>query len=101
MCWSKWLRSDGNAPLPPGMLTETERRRVRLLTAEERKAFEWFKAGYTARWTEETMLLDRRTAKRLFASLYRKLGVKSAPEVTRLYGKEQLKPEDVPDETEG
>lgn len=99
MCWRKWQRRGEKSPLYQGMLTEADRRRrVGLLTEEEQKAFDWFKAGYTARWTEETMLLDKRTAKQLFSSVYRKLGVKNAPEVTRLYGKEPLNPEDVPDE---
>ncbi len=79
--------------------TEAERqRRVAGLTLDERKAFEWFKAGYTPRWTEETMLLDKKTARRLFAGIYRKLGVHGAPEISRLYGKRPLCPEDMPNE---
>lgn len=79
-----------------GMSSEDEkRRRIALLSGDEQKAFEWFQQGYTARWTAETMLLDRRTAKQLFGSLFRKLGVANEAEVCKLYRLAPLQPKDV------
>ncbi len=74
------------SPHAQGMDSHDEKqRRISLLSGEEHKAFEWFRMGYTARWTAETMLLDRRSAKRLFNSLFRKLCVSNEAEVCRLY----------------
>lgn len=87
-------------PIPPeGMNTDQEKQwRVLLLTDDEVKAFEWFRQGYTARWTAETMLLDRKTAKRLFDSIYRKLCVTDEAEVSRVYRAVKLTPEELPPE---
>lgn len=87
-------------PIPPeGMNTDQEKQwRVSLLTDDEVKAFEWFRQGYTARWTAETMLLDRKTAKRLFDSIYRKLCVTDEAEVSRVYRAVKLTPEELPPE---
>lgn len=84
---------------PEGMNTDQEKQwRISLLTDDEYKAFEWFQKGYTARWTTETMLLDRKTAKRLFDSIYRKLCVADEAEVSRVYRAEKLSPEELPPE---
>jgi DNA-binding CsgD family transcriptional regulator len=101
MCWFKSIfPGKGDEPIPPeGMNTDQEKQwRISLLTDDEHKAFEWFRQGYTARWTAETMLLDRRTAKRLFDSVYRKLCVADAAEVTRVYRTTKLTPEELPPE---
>jgi DNA-binding CsgD family transcriptional regulator len=87
----RWFKSpspsNADDPGPPeGMNTEQEKQwRISLLTDDERKAFEWFRLGYTARWTAETMLLDRKTARRLFGAIYRKLRVADEAEVSRVY----------------
>jgi len=79
-----------------GLSSEEEKqRRIDMLSDDEKKAFEWFRQGYTARWTAETMLLDRKTAKRLFGSLFRKLQVANESEVCKLYRTAQLQPMDV------
>ena len=101
MCWLKSiliLRKD--APIPPdGMNTNQEKQwRVALLTEDEYEAFQWFQKGYTAGWTAETMLLDRRTAKRLFADVYWKLCVADEAEVSRTYREAKLTAEDLPPE---
>lgn len=103
MCWFKSIlpiKNDG--PIPPeGMSNDQEKQwRISLLTDDEYKALEWFRQGYTARWTAETMLLDRKTAKRLFGSIYRKLGVADEAEVSRVYRTVRLTPEDLPPEEE-
>ncbi|HMM05420.1 MAG TPA: hypothetical protein PKD52_01955 [Clostridiales bacterium] len=87
-------------PIPPeGMNTDQEKQwRISLLTDDECKAFQWFQQGYTARWTTETMLLDRKTAKRLFDSIYHKLRVADEAEVSRVYRGVRLTPEDLPPE---
>lgn len=87
-------------PIPPeGMNTDQEKQwRISLLTDDECKAFQWFQQGYTARWTAETMLLDRKTAKRLFDSIYHKLRVADEAEVSRIYRGAKLTPEDLPPE---
>lgn len=84
---------------PAGMNTDQEKQwRVSLLTDDEYKAFEWFQKGYTACWTAETMLLDRKTAKRLFDSIYCKLCVADEAEVSRVYRMVKLTPEELPPE---
>lgn len=87
-------------PVPPeGMSTDQEKQwRISLLTDDEYKAFMWFRQGYTARWTAETMLLDRKTSKRLFGSIYRKLSVADEAEASRVYRTVQLTAEELPPE---
>lgn len=101
MHWFKSIvspKSDVSMP-PEGMTAEQQKEWcVSQLTEDERKAFEWFLLGYTARWTAETMLLDRKTSRRLFASIYRKLRVADAAEVCRIYRAAPLKPEELPPE---
>lgn len=100
----RWLKSilPHNANdfiVPEGMSTEQEKLlRVSALTDDEYKAFEWFVKGYTARWTAETMLLDRKTAKKLFDSIYRKLCVADEAEVSRVYRAVKLTEKDLPPE---
>ena len=101
MCWFKSISPyKVEDPIPPeGMNTGQEKEwRISLLTNDEYKAFEWFRQGYTARWTAETMLLDRKTAKRLFNSIYRKLCVADEAEVSRVYRAVKLTPEKLPPE---
>jgi|GEM_PF-905119 len=101
MCWRKFIFPPNTENLlpPEGMSAAEEKQwRISLLTEDERKAFEWFRLGYTARWTAETMLLDRRTAARLFGSLYQKLRVDDAAEVCRVYRAASLTPEELPPE---
>lgn len=89
-------------PIPPeGMNGDQEKLwRISLLTDDEHKAFEWLRLGYTARWTAETMLLDRKTNKRLFSSIYRKLCVANDAEVSRVYRRAKLTPDDLTPEDE-
>lgn len=100
----RWLRSispnKADNPIPPeGMNTEQEKQwRISLLTDDEYKAFEWFRKGYTAGWTAETMLINRKTAKRLFGSIYRKLCVTDEAGISRVYRTVKLNPEDLPPE---
>lgn len=91
------LPSKVDNPIPPeGMSTDQEKQwRISLLTGDEQKAFEWLRLGYTARWTAETMLLDRKTNKRLFSSIYRKLCVANDAEVSRIYREVKLTPDDL------
>lgn len=101
MCRLKSIFPDkGDNPVPPeGLNADQEKQwRISLLTDDEHKAFEWFRQGYTARWTAETMLLDRKTAKRLFGSVYGKLCVADETEVSRVYRTVKLTPEELPSE---
>ena len=83
--------------LPEGLSSDQEKLwRVSQLADDERTAFEWFRLGYTAHWTAETMLLDRKTARKLFSGIYRKLGVSDPAELSRIYRTVMLKPEDMP-----
>lgn len=89
-------KADDLSP-PEGMNTDQEKQwRLSLLTEDERKAFEWFRLGYTARWTAETMFLDRKTKKRLFSAIYRKLRVADEVEVSRLYRTSKFTPNELP-----
>lgn len=95
MHWLKLIFPQKSAaPVPPeGLSAEEEKKwRLSILTPEEQKAFEWFQLGYTAPWTAETMLLDRRTADRLFTAVFRKLRVANASEVCRVYRMMALTP---------
>lgn len=96
------LLARDNEPRPPKELSAEQKKQwlVSRLEGDERMAFEWFRLGYTARWTAETMLLDRRTARRLFGSIFRKLGVADEAEVSRIYRTVRLKPDDLPPEDE-
>jgi len=99
MYWLKPILAfkDDDIIPPEGMNAEEEKQwRISLLTEDEYKAFEWFRLGYTARWTAETMLLDRKTAKRLFASVYRKLSVADEAEASRVYRGTKLTLEELP-----
>ncbi len=104
MCWFRKKAAAGRATIPPPgeeIDTEAEKlRRISSLTTEETKAFQWFKQGYTARWTAETMMLDRRTARSLFGSVFRKLGAVDEQDVLRIYARTPLNPEDIPPEDE-
>lgn len=95
-------KPQADEPRPPeGMNMEQKKQwRVSRLADDERVAFEWFRLGYTARWTAETMLLDQKTARRLFGGIYRKLGVTDEAEVSRVYRTIKLTPGDLPPEEE-
>jgi DNA-binding CsgD family transcriptional regulator len=104
MCWLKkiFLNTSDVPPPPEGMNADEEKQwRISLLTEDEYKAFKWFRLGYTARWTAETMLLDRKTARSLFDSVYRKLCVVDAAEVSRVYRTTKLTPQELPPEEDG
>lgn len=101
MRWFKSILSpkDKEAVPPEGMGADQQKQwRISMLTEDEYKAFEWFRQGYTARWTAETMLLDRKSAKRLFESIYHKLCVADEAEVSRVYRTTKLTPESLPPE---
>ncbi len=84
---------------PEGMDFEQERQwRISLLTNEERMAFQWFRQGYTKRWTAETMLLDNKTAKKMFRSVFNKLHVSDEAEISRVFRAVRLTKEELPDE---
>lgn len=105
MCWLKRIFSRSEPDLfslaEGGDVEEEKRRRIAALSGDEQKAFEWFRQGYTARWTAETMLLDRKTARRLFRALFHKLGVANETELCKLYRTAPLQPQDAPSEEEG
>ncbi len=107
MCksWFKGMLSQPEydpGPFAEGIDSEDEKRqRIALLSGDEYKAFEWFRLGYTARWAAETMLLDRKTARHLFRSVFRKLRVTNETEVCKFYNMQQLQPKDIPPEEDG
>jgi len=97
MHWFHVPAADQAAPRSPeGLTAEEEKRwRLSLLDEEERRAFDWFRLGYTARWTAETMLLGRRGARRLFGAVFRKLNAADETEVFRLYRPAALEPQEL------
>ena len=97
MNWFHVSRPNQTATQPPEGLTAEEQKnwRLSLLGEEERRAFDWFRLGYTARWTAETMLLSRRDARRLFGSVFRKLNAADETEVLRLYRSAVLEPREL------
>lgn len=99
MCWFNAVSPHKIEEIvpPDGMNSDQEKQwRVSLLTDEESIAFEWFRQGYTARWTAETMLLNRKAARKLFSSIYRKLCVKNETEVSRIYRTAKVTPRELP-----
>lgn len=102
MSWIKGLFSrtalEESPPASEINIEAEKLRRISSLTGDEKKAFEWFRQGYTARWTAETMLLNRKITKRLFSSVFQKLGVLDEAEVCKFYRTIPLKPEDIPPE---
>jgi len=100
MNWFRVSPAGRSVPSPPeGLTAEAEKGwRLSLLDAEERRAFEWFRLGYTARWTAETMLLSRGGARRLFGAVFRKLNAADETEVLRLYRTAVLAPQELFDE---
>jgi len=100
MNWFHASPANQGVPHPPAGLTAEEEKawRLSLLDTEERRAFDWFRLGYTARWTAETMLLSRRGARRLFGAVFRKLGAADETEVLRLYRTAALWPQELSDE---
>ncbi|MFV0467260.1 MAG: helix-turn-helix transcriptional regulator [Lachnospiraceae bacterium] len=99
MCWFKSIlpHKSGTVLPPKGMDADQEKQwRIAQLTRDEREVFEWFRQGYTARWTAETMLLDKKTARGLFDSVYHKLCVKDEVEVSRVYREVKLTEKDLP-----
>jgi len=97
LCRSLLPPNEDDKHLPEELSAEQEKLwRVSQLADDERTAFEWFRLGYTAHWTAETMLLDRKTARKLFSGIYRKLGVSDPAELSRIYRTVRLKPEDMP-----
>lgn len=94
-----WSPGDEESPQIEVINTASEKhRRVAQLLGDEMRAFEWFKQGYSARWTRETMMLDRKTARKLFGGLFRKLGVADQTELIRYYRTTPLKPDDIPND---
>ncbi len=92
------LTQKESAPVPlEAMNCEQEKEwRVALLTEDERMAFQWFCQGYTSRWTAETMLLDRKTAKKIFKSVFCKLNVADEAEISRVYRTVKLTQNELP-----
>lgn len=97
MCWIYVPAAARPDQQPPEGLTAEEEKSWRLsqLDGEERRAFDWFRLGYTARWTAETMLLSRRDARRLFGAVFRKLNAADETEVLRLYRAAELAPQEL------
>ena len=102
MNWIHAPAAAGPDTRPPEGLTAEEEKswRLSLLDGEERRAFDWFRLGYTARWTAETMLLSRRDARRLFGAVFRKLNAADETEILRLYRTTELAPRELFDEEE-
>ena len=66
--------------------TEEEKAdRLSTLTDTEKEAYKWLLAGYSERWTTETLGLERSEARALFQSVYRKLGVENTREIIHCY----------------
>ena len=55
------------------------------LSDRESEAFKYLFEGYSEAWTAETLGLGRREARKLFASVYRKLEVDSPRELILSY----------------
>ena len=102
MNWFRVSGADGTVPRSPEGLTAEEEKnwRLSLLNEEERRAFDWFRLGYTARWTAETMLLGRCDARRLFGAVFRKLNAADETEVLRLYRTTVLEPQELSEKNE-
>ena len=63
--------------------------KLETLSCSERKAYRHLFAGYSEAWTAETLGLEEREATRLFAGLYRKLGVAGPRELILSYAPDE------------
>jgi DNA-binding CsgD family transcriptional regulator len=88
MTWPDTLRNLFRTGLPhikKSNNTGEKNNRIATLSAEEMDAYKWLFEGYSEEWTAETLGLERRTARTLFKSIYRKLGVRNMREIIRYY----------------
>lgn len=65
-------------------------RRIVTLADLERTAYQWLFDGYSEGWTTETMGLEPRDAKKLYAGIYRKLGVTGSRELVQYYAPQEV-----------
>ena len=105
MAWIQRLFS-GKGAGPPHISAnnsaEERGRRLKMLSAEERKAYQWLFEGYSEPWTMETLGLEKKDAKKLYICIYRKLGVGSSQELVHYYAPREVRLIEEPDEdTEG
>ena len=59
--------------------------RLAALSEAEQKAYGYLFEGYSEAWTAETLGMEKRDAKKLYAGIYKKLGVGSPRELILNY----------------
>ena len=64
---------------------EERRLRLAVLSENERSAYRCLSEGFSESWTTETLGLHRGDAKKLYRSIYRKLGVENQRGITEHY----------------
>ncbi|MCL2060450.1 MAG: helix-turn-helix transcriptional regulator [Oscillospiraceae bacterium] len=79
------------APIIDQNLSQNEKSsRLAALSIDERAAYKWLYEGYSEPWTMETLGLKKNAAKRLFRSVYRKLGVENQRGLIQHYALQEL-----------
>jgi len=77
--------------------SEERTRRLTTLSDEEQRVHKWLFEGYSEAWTTETLGIEKRDAKTLFAGIYRKLGVVNSREIIHYYAPREVRFESPPD----
>ena len=80
-----------NVPMvSPNTMQDEKTGRLAALSGQEHAAYKWLYEGYSESWTAETLGLKRSDAKRLFRSIYKKLGVENQRGIIQKYALREL-----------
>ena len=71
--------------------TQSEKsNRVASLSDQEQKVYKWLFEGYSEAWITETMGLNRSGSKKIFKSIYKKLGVDNRRGIIQYYARREV-----------
>ncbi len=72
-------------PIAPDVSDEELRTRVKTLTAEEFRVYEWLREAYSMSWIAETLMKKRSQIRAISREVYTKLGVNNCRDLIRFY----------------
>ena len=64
--------------------------RIAELSEQEQTAYKWLYEGYSETWTAETLGLTRSDARKVFKSIYQKLGVDNQSGIIEYYAQQEV-----------
>jgi len=80
--------------LPSFSRAEERARKLALLSKTEKRAFGYLFKGFSEAWTTETLGMETRDAKKLYAGMYKKLGVRTPRELILSYAPHDIDTKD-------